>query len=128
MVDANLFFREATLRLCGSLEIEQGLKACLDYIRDHMPADALYLEQYEPDHSAMRVIARASTRGEEGPSQAKKMDVLVPLPEQAMTAMEQVRGAFRAGVLPPVFVINDSDAEPVTAAILSRARRGWRIW
>jgi len=42
----------------------------------------------------------------------------VPLPEQAMAAMEQVRGAFRAGGLPPVFVINDPDAEPVTAAML----------
>jgi hypothetical protein len=71
MVDANVFFREATLRLCGTLEIEKGLKACLDYIRDHIPAEALSLQQFEPDHAAMRVVARASEKG------AKKINVPV---------------------------------------------------
>jgi transcriptional regulator with GAF, ATPase, and Fis domain len=112
VVDDNAFFREVTLRLCGSLEIEQGLAACLEYLREHLPADALYLEQYEPDHGGMRIIARARPDG------ARRMDVLVPLPESALAAMEQVRGAFRAGTLPPVLVINDSSAEPVTAAML----------
>jgi transcriptional regulator with GAF, ATPase, and Fis domain len=112
MVDDNAFFREVTLRLCGSLEIEEGLEACLDYIQQHMPADALYLEQYEPDLGGMRVIARARSDG------ATRMDVRVPLPAQAVAAMEQVRGAFRAGALPPIFVIHDSDDEPVTAAML----------
>jgi transcriptional regulator with GAF, ATPase, and Fis domain len=112
MVDENLFFREVTLRLCGSLEIEQGLQACLEYIREHIPADSLYLEKYEPAHRAMRVVARASSKG------TKKMDVLVPLPEAAAKAMEVVRGDFRAGSLPTVFVINDSSEEPVTAAML----------
>ena len=63
MIDKNSFFREVTLRLCSSLEIEKGLSACLEYIRNHMPADALSLQQFEPDHDAMRVIARASEKG-----------------------------------------------------------------
>ena len=32
MVNPSEFFREATLRLCGSLEIEQGLQRCFEYI------------------------------------------------------------------------------------------------
>ena len=37
-VDENLFFREARLRLCSSLEIEAALKRCYEYIRPFIPA------------------------------------------------------------------------------------------
>ena len=39
MVDEKDFFREATLRICGSLEIEKALWDCLVYIRQYIPAD-----------------------------------------------------------------------------------------
>ncbi|GLI36165.1 hypothetical protein DAMNIGENAA_35980 [Desulforhabdus amnigena] len=36
-MDENLFFREATLRLCSSLYIETALKRCYEYITSFIP-------------------------------------------------------------------------------------------
>lgn len=36
-VDLNEFFREATIRICGSLDIKKGLARCLDFLKDFMP-------------------------------------------------------------------------------------------
>jgi len=41
--DENLFFREATLRLCSSLEIEAALKRCYEYIRPFIPVKRMGL-------------------------------------------------------------------------------------
>ena len=54
MVDENEFFRNITLRLCGHLEIEEGLHTCIRYLSRYIPADAIYLEKYEKDVGAMR--------------------------------------------------------------------------
>ena len=77
MVNPNEFFREITLRLCGHLEIEEGLHACIKYLSRHIPADYIYLEKYEEDLGAMRYIARANL--EEG----ERMSVLVPMSTEA---------------------------------------------
>ena len=42
-VDENLFFREATLRLCSSLDIEAALKRCYEYIRLFIPVRLISL-------------------------------------------------------------------------------------
>ncbi len=110
-VDPNLFFREVTLRLCGHLDIEEGLRQCVRYLGDCMPADALYLERYEPALNAMRIIARATAE------HAERLDRLVSLPEEAARAMEQLRVVNRAGKLPPVFVLNRPAEEPVTRSV-----------
>ena len=72
MSDENEFFREVTLRLCSHLKVEEGLRACMEYLPQNLPADTIYLQRHEPDLGAMRVIARATaTHGE-------RMEVLIP--------------------------------------------------
>ena len=113
MVDENEFFREATLRICGNLEIEEGLRACFEYISQHLPADCIYLERHEYELGAMRVIVRADAeRGE-------RMDRLVPYTEEAKTAMAEAGKLYQDDMLPPVLVINRSQEEPVTQCLLS---------
>jgi transcriptional regulator with GAF, ATPase, and Fis domain len=113
MVDGNEFFREATLRLCSHLDIEEGLRACIGYLSKHIPADVLYLERNEAELGAMRIIARADA------SSCKRMDLLVPYSEQAKTAMTAWDVEYRAGMMPPVFVINRPQEEPVTRHLLN---------
>ena len=108
MIDEMEFFREATLRLCRHLEIEEGLQACIEYIGSHMPADALYLERYDQDYGAMRIVARATAE------HGEKMDQLIHLSPEAEAAMEKMNRAFWANDLPPVIVINRPADEPVT--------------
>lgn len=39
LMDENEFFRQATLRICGSLDIEKGLQECFNYLVNYIPAD-----------------------------------------------------------------------------------------
>ncbi|TFH35705.1 MAG: AAA family ATPase [Dehalococcoidia bacterium] len=114
MVDKNEFFREATLRLCGHLEIEKGLQACIQYLKAFMPADELYLERYDRELGMMHVVARGT------PDKAEKLDVLVPLPEEARAAVEALRAQYRNGTVPTVLVMNKPSEEPVTRSLEER--------
>ena len=111
-MDTNDFFREATLRLCGNLEIEEGLRSCIEYFSQHMPADVIYLERFDPDLGAMHIIARATK------AQGERMDVLVPFTTAAREKMVQLADVWRAGELPNVLVINKPKEEPVTRCLL----------
>ncbi len=91
MIDENEFFRNATLRICGHLEIEVGLQACIAYLSQYMPADTFYLERYEKNLGAMRIVARA--RAEKG----ERMDSnFLGLPKEGFAFSND---AFRMGPL-----------------------------
>jgi len=76
-MDKNEFFREATLRICGDLEIEEALKSCLLFLQKVLPVDTMFLEYYDDNYSAMRTIAKATS------SDCEKLDLLTPLSEEA---------------------------------------------
>jgi ribosome biogenesis protein Tsr3 len=42
-VDESVFFREATLRICSSLNIAKALKSCFDYVKLYIPMNRMYL-------------------------------------------------------------------------------------
>ena len=65
MVNEKNFFREATLRICGSLEIEKSLWDCLMYIRHHIPADMVFMSVYDPVTGAAETLAKADLTGGE---------------------------------------------------------------
>lgn len=64
-MDERDFFREATLRICGSLEIEKALWDCFMYIREHIPADHIYFSVYDPGVGISEIIAKADISGGE---------------------------------------------------------------
>ena len=111
MVDENEFFRNITLKLCGHLEIEAGLHACIKYLSEHMPADAIYLEKYEADVGAMRYIARADR------DKGERMGILVPMSAAAYAQAAMDMKAISTNPR-PVFMINRPDEEPITRYLL----------
>ena len=58
-MDDNKFFREATLRICGNLEIDKALRECLFFIRDYIPADLMAFVIYVPEQEVFETIAVA---------------------------------------------------------------------
>ena len=62
-IDENRFFREATMRICGNLEIDKALRSCLLYIRDYIPADFMGFVIYLPDERSYESIAVAHLTG-----------------------------------------------------------------
>ncbi len=84
-VDENLFFKQATLLICSSLDIETALWRCREYICDFLPADAIYLNIYEPTLGGLRYVARADALGGE------KMDLVIHLPQSLIHDIETGR-------------------------------------
>ena len=111
-IDKNEFFREATLRICGNLEMDRAMHACFEYLSSIIPLETMYMEIFEPDLGSMRVIAKA-TREE-----SMQMNLLVPLPGDVKSAVKT--GSDRVEKLPtgPVWIVNDPDTEPITKAMI----------
>ena len=76
-MNLNDFFRQATLRICGNLEIEKALQSCLFLMREVMPVDIIFLEFYDAEYGAMRTIAKATK------TESYKMDLITPLSDEA---------------------------------------------
>ena len=68
MIDDNEFFRNATLRICGNLAIEEAMCNCVHYLEAFIPVDRMFLQVYEPDLAAMRTTygGRWDERGGKG--------------------------------------------------------------
>ncbi len=97
-IDVNDFFRGATMRICSSLEIEIAMWRCMQFLRDFIPADEMYLHLYDRGLGAMRTIAGATA------FEGKKMDRITPLPKEARTGLEKD--------LRSMYVINQPESEP----------------
>jgi len=76
-VDKNEFFREATLRICGNLEIEEALQTLIQFLGASMPVTKIFLQHYDQDFQAMRTIAYADE------NECRKLDLLTPLSKAA---------------------------------------------
>lgn len=62
-VDENEFFREATLRICGSLDVETFLYDSYFYIRNFVPAEKVLLTHFNREKGEHIALARASEEG-----------------------------------------------------------------
>lgn len=63
MVDEHQFFREVSIRICGSLEIDKALLACFEYIRRVMPIDELNIIIYDPEIKCIKNVAMVDAHG-----------------------------------------------------------------
>ena len=95
-------FREATVRICGNLEIDEALRELFLLLTDVMPVSCIYLQHYDDDYHAMRTIAYANRSG------FGKLDLLTPLSEEGREK------AANAPVHQDAFLITDPMAFPVS--------------
>lgn len=72
-MDKNELFREATLKICGNLEIEEAMRELLQFLRKKMVVSNIFLQHYDRDYHSMRTIAFANE------SDYGKLDLLTPL-------------------------------------------------
>lgn len=100
-MDENRFFKDATLLICSSLDIEVALWRFRTFIARHMPADEIYLNIYEPATGGLRYIAKADAQS------GRKMAMSVKLPEDLIHAIESGRR------LKDYLVINRPDTDPM---------------
>ncbi len=103
-VDENDFFRRATMQICSSLDIEIAMWHSIQFLRDFIPVDMMFLHLYERDLGAMRTIAMATA------SQGKKLGHLTPLPKEVRTRVEEKH--------PHVMILNQPELEPLTKTMI----------
>ncbi|MBP8626078.1 MAG: sigma-54-dependent Fis family transcriptional regulator [Syntrophorhabdales bacterium] len=82
-MDENQFYREVTMRICGSLEIDKALWHCLLYIKDVLPADELIMTVYDPEAKTLDVVATANIQG------GRLMSDKVPMPSHMKKQLEE---------------------------------------
>ncbi len=104
--DQNSFFRQATMRICGSLDIQKSLQSCLHYFDSVIPITMIYLHLFEPSINAIRAVAMASKDGRE------KTFNLHYIPEDIMDLFESEWAAQH-----DPFLINDPESHEVIRAI-----------
>ncbi len=110
-IDENKFFRQATLLICGHLEIEEAMADCIRYLNRFIPADMISLELYNSDFSAMRIIAEATPDG------GRKTNRLTPLPQEARDYMLMGWEHIQKGGTLPAMVINHPETNPISRAM-----------
>ncbi|MGB5752686.1 MAG: sigma 54-interacting transcriptional regulator [Thermoanaerobaculia bacterium] len=118
MVDDNEFFRNATLRICGNLAIEEAMRNCVRYLAGFIPVDRMFMQVYEPDLAAMRTLAMATEdRGEE-------VDLLTPIPAETRIRIRERSGDPESEVV----VIDSPERNPVAGEMLRfHGIEGWSI-
>jgi len=63
-IDVDDFFRQATMRICGSLDVKTAMDSCLDYISQFIPAKGMYFQLFRTDLNSLETIV-AVTRDDE---------------------------------------------------------------
>ncbi len=103
-VNPNDFFRQVTMLICSSLDIEVAMSRCLKYLETFMPADEMYLGLYEPGFGVFRNIARATV------SEGQVLDQASPVSAKAKAEIERNR-------LVKVQIVNRPELHPVAQAV-----------
>ncbi|HOI73356.1 MAG TPA: sigma 54-interacting transcriptional regulator [Syntrophales bacterium] len=82
------FFRDATVRLCSSLDIEKAMFRCLSYLHHHIPAREMLLTIFDPNTHLIHNIATVDLEGVKQPFPSK------PLSEEAINRINRDAGAW----------------------------------
>ncbi|MBU0971703.1 MAG: sigma 54-interacting transcriptional regulator [Proteobacteria bacterium] len=61
MTDDLAFFHKATMKICGSLDIDKAVRESATYLTRFIPLDGIMLCTYEPEKGAIRILALAAT-------------------------------------------------------------------
>jgi len=105
-MNKNDFFRQATLLICSSLDIEKVLNRCINHLEKFMPVSGMYLNKFEPDLGLIRCLAMVTRDGDN-----KKLPP-TPLPKEAIQLIES---SLRKGKR--VQIVNKPELNPMARTL-----------
>ncbi len=94
-INENEFFRQATLRICSSLNVETALSRCMEYLGSFLPLSGMCLGLFDEDLKSMRTIATA------GEDEHKPPDMVLFSDDVWLKIRE------KEGTYGPIMVVND---------------------
>jgi len=86
-INPDQFFKELTLRICSSLQINTAFGRVFEYLREHFPVDHIFLDIADKSLGATRRIAFATIG-------AKTPEEIIPLPEELWEWLRKLRSPF----------------------------------
>lgn len=108
-MDTTDFFKQATLLICSSLDIEKGLHRCIGHLARFIPISAIYLNRFEQDLGIIRCLAMVTREG------VKKRLPSTPLPRDAVRLIEST---IRKGTL--FKIVNEPEKDPIARQLLKK--------
>lgn len=108
-------FREVTLRICGSLDIDEAVYDVFTYLKHKLPLDCIILSVYEKGVHSSRVIAVAYK------NQGTLMDEYVPLSKDAWKVIKDWKKESKTKTIP---WIRDHN-HPINKEIIRLLRKGF---
>jgi len=107
MLNEKDFFHEATLRICGSLEIEKALWDCLIYLRRYIPADMIFMNVYDPGTGISETLAHADLQG------GRIVSLKFTVPREIRRIIDDKRKKADHMVLPHIIVADRVGGHPI---------------
>ena len=101
-MDKNEFFRNATSRICGNLEIEEALVSSLNFLREYMPVDRMLLQFFDEGLNSMHTIASATVE------KGVMINLLTPLTSKARENMANFEQEYLSYSIDSAWLINDN--------------------
>jgi transcriptional regulator with GAF, ATPase, and Fis domain len=75
-INTNAFFRQATIRICGTLDIQTAMERSFLFIKDYLPVDRMNLDLLDPGRNILHLVASVPSQG------VKAFDQIIALPEE----------------------------------------------
>lgn len=82
-MDKNKFFREATLKICGNLQIHLALQQCLHYLQQYMPGEVFQLAVHDEGLSSLKTIALVTLK------EAKRLNIVYSLDDESRRYLQE---------------------------------------
>jgi len=115
-VDKNDFFRKATMRICGNLDIKTAMWSYLEYLETVIPVTGMNLHLFEGGLGTVRTIAQVTRYDEEH----VRLQQVVSLPEEARIVLESKWSGMQKQ---DIMIFNRPELDPVTRAMTRIVRK-----
>ena len=103
-INENEFFRQMTVLICSSLDLETALQRSLHYLVKYIPVDSIFLHLYEKSLGAIRTITEVKAE------ETRTLEKITPLTREG-------RDSFEKPGVPNVRIINRPEEDPVIKKI-----------
>lgn len=78
-IDYNEFYRQATTRICSTLNLDTALKNTFEFIRDYIPVQQMQLAFFDPGLKLIHIVSSVTSGNAKGDYDST---VSFPLPEE----------------------------------------------
>ena len=105
-VNENEFFRDLTLKICSSLDLQTAFQRSFDVLKNYIPIDRMSLHLYDATLGTLHTINLTTAEG------SGSRDIVTSLDKKG-------RASFTEPDVPNIRIVNDPDQDPVVRKLVT---------